>query len=254
MHCNGCGCILHEGEQFCPGCGKPVLAPAPVPATPSPLSTPPMYVVGAHPSGKATASLICGIFFFIFPLPIVAVVLGHMALSEIKRSAGRLIGEGRAIAGLVLGYFGLSVVPIVLIIAAIAIPNLLRSRMAANEASAVASVRAIHTAQSTYMAEFSDVGYACELYQLGGNSQNATSVGAGVLDNLLSSGTKNGYSFRIAGCGEDGKPADKYVVYATPLQPGTTGSRSFCSDQDGEIKAVKGGNAESCMEYGTPIN
>src|SRR4051812_42831812 len=171
MHCNGCGCVLHEGEQFCPGCGKSVLAPAPpTPQAIPPL--PPMYVGDAHPSGKATASLICGIFFFLFPLPIVAVVLGHMALSEIKRSAGKLIGEGRAIAGLVLGYFGLlSAIPILLIVAAIAIPNLLRSRMAANEASAVASVRAINVAQSTYMAEFSDTGFACELYQLGGSSQ-----------------------------------------------------------------------------------
>lgn len=213
-----------------------------------------MYVVGAHPSGKATASLVCGIFFFLFPLPIIAVVLGHMALSEIKRSAGHLIGEGRAIAGLVLGYFGLvSFLPIILIVAAIAIPNLLRSRIAANEASAIMSVRSVNSAQLTYMAAYPNVGYACELYQLGGSSQKATSVGAGMIDNLLSSGTKSGYSFRIVGCGEDGTPADKYAIYATPLQEGTTGQRTFCSDQDGVIKFVTRGSGEACTEYGTPI-
>ncbi len=254
MHCSGCGCVLQDGERFCPGCGKPVSAIAPPPARVV-ASGAPMYVAGAHPSGKATASLICGIFFFLFPLPIFAVVLGHMALAEIKRSAGRLIGEGRAIAGLVLGYFGLlSAIPILLAVAAIAIPSILRARMAANEASAVASVRAINTAERAFSAEYANVGYACDLYQLGGNAKAPTSVGAGYIDNLLASGTKNEYNFRIAGCRADSGPATKYVIYATPQQQGTTGRRTFCSDQDGEIKALNNASGEACMEYGTPIS
>src|SRR5437879_12596996 len=90
----------------------------------------------------AIASLICCILFFFLPSAIVAIIMGHLSLSDIRRSAGRLGGRGMAIAGLVLGYTGLAIIP-VLIIAAIAIPNLLRARMAANEASAVGSLRTI---------------------------------------------------------------------------------------------------------------
>jgi len=95
----------------------------------------------------AIASLIFGFFFVFFPLSIPAIVFGHIALSQIKRSAGRLGGRGLAIAGLVMGYLGIAMIPLILIIAAIAIPNLLRARIAANEASAATTVRSINTAQ-----------------------------------------------------------------------------------------------------------
>jgi hypothetical protein len=86
MHCNSCGSLLQNGDMFCPGCGHAVL---PAPALPAP-----MYIAAGQPSGKATASLICGIFFFFWPAAVCAIILGHIALSEIKKSAGRLIGEG----------------------------------------------------------------------------------------------------------------------------------------------------------------
>lgn len=93
-----------------------------------------MAPVESHTSGKAIASLICGIFFFILPAAIVAVILGHLSCSEIGKSLGRIRGRGLALAGLILGYFGVAFIPFILIIAAIAIPNLLRARIAANEA------------------------------------------------------------------------------------------------------------------------
>jgi len=65
---------------------------------------------------------ICG-FLFPFLLSIAAIILGHLSLSEIKKSAGRVTGQGLAIAGLVLGYLGIVTIPVILIIAAIAIPN-----------------------------------------------------------------------------------------------------------------------------------
>jgi len=105
----------------------------------------------AETSGKATASLISGIAAYVvapFIGAIAAVVLGHLGLSEIKKSAGRLKGDGMAIAGLVLGYLQIAGLPFILIIAAIAIPNLLRPKMAANEASAVGSLRTITTASA----------------------------------------------------------------------------------------------------------
>lgn len=212
-----------------------------------------MYVAGGEPSGKATASLICGIFFFIFPAAICAIVLGHIALAEIKRSSGRLIGAGRATAGLVLGYMGVAAIPLTLIVAAIAIPNLLRARSMANEASAVASIRMINTAESAYLEAFPKVGFACQIGVLGGNGNPSTPEAAALLDSQLASGTKSGYAFRIEGCTASEGVVDGYQIIAFPLQPGTTGRRVFCSNQSGIIKATSEENADSCLTSGTPL-
>src|SRR5213075_3221594 len=89
----------------------------------------------------------------------------------------------------------LIVVAIILIIAAIAIPNLLRSRIAANEASAVGSLRTPNTAEVTYQSTYPDQGFACTLAALGGTTTPPTSAGAGLIDATLTSGKKSGYSF-----------------------------------------------------------
>src|ERR1044071_4091211 len=86
----------------------------------------------------------------------------------------------------------LIVVAIILIIAAIAIPNLLRSKMAANEASAVGSVRTLNTAAVTYSTTYG--GYPAALTNLGPASP-ATSTSADLVDSVLAGGTKSGYSF-----------------------------------------------------------
>src|SRR5262249_12880627 len=125
--------------------------------------------VGGPPenSGKALASLICGVLFFLWPLSAVAaVVLGHVALGEIKRSAGRLAGRGMAVGGLVAGYFGISMISL-LFIAAVCIPKLLRARMAANEASAVGTLRAYNSALLTYANQCPLLGYPSSLSSLG---------------------------------------------------------------------------------------
>src|SRR4051812_3049001 len=88
----------------------------------------------------------------------------------------------------------LIVVAIILIIAAIAIPNLLRSRIAANEASAVGSIRTINTSEVTYASTYPNVGFAT-LANLGGSGGSAT--GAGLVDSVLASGTKSGYVFAV---------------------------------------------------------
>jgi competence protein ComGC len=113
----------------------------------------------------AIASLVCGILN-VFPLSVVAIVLGHISLSQIKKSAGRIQGKGLAIAGLVLGYVGIAAIPFILIIAAIAIPNLLRAKIAANEASAARSVRMIATAEKSYAAQHPTEGFTCNLADL----------------------------------------------------------------------------------------
>jgi type IV pilus assembly protein PilA len=118
----------------------------------------------------------------------------------------------------------LIVVAIILIIAAIAIPNLIRSKMAANESSAVASLRTINTAEVTYNNNYP--GAYAALSSLGGNCTSttaATSTSACLIDNLLAAGTKSGYAFVVT------PAAVTYSTTATP-QATNTGTRQFCSD------------------------
>jgi len=137
----------------------------------------------------------------------------------------------------------LIVVAIILIIAAIAIPNLLRARMAANEASAVASIRTINTGMVTYNATYPTVGFAATLAALGPNANPcvATSSNACVIDSVLSAGTKSGYTFAATGAG--GPPASTYYATAVPVTVGQTGNRSFCSYSDAVVRVQPTGAA-----------
>jgi type IV pilus assembly protein PilA len=129
----------------------------------------------------------------------------------------------------------LIVVAIILIIAAIAIPNLMRARMSANEASAVGSVRTINTSEVQYNSTYG-VGFAGSLTALGGSASTcatatgATSAGACLIDDVLASGNKSGYNFAIGGGGAT------YTVTANPITPGQSGQRHFFSDQSGVIR------------------
>ncbi len=141
----------------------------------------------------------------------------------------------------------LIVVAIILIIAAIAIPNLLRSRIAANEASAVGSIRTINTAEVTFASTYPSVGFAT-LSALGGSG--GSSAGAGLIDSVLASGTKSGYVFATAsgglvpsGCGTT-EPCSAYTVTGDPLNS-QTGQRHFFSDQSGVIRYATGASADS---------
>ena len=138
-------------------------------------------------------------------------------------------------------------VAIILIIAAIAIPNLLRSRMAANESSAVGSIRTMNTAAITYSSTYGN-GFPPSLAAIGTTGTGAaTCANASLLDTVLTLGTKSGYLFGLQpgvvaanvtppnGCTTGGF-ADGYVVTAQPVTTGTTGQRSFCSDASGVIR------------------
>ncbi|MGA2352856.1 MAG: prepilin-type N-terminal cleavage/methylation domain-containing protein [Terriglobales bacterium] len=131
----------------------------------------------------------------------------------------------------------LIVVAIILIIASIAIPNLLRARMSANEASAVGAVRTINTAQISYDSAYPTVGYAATLAALGGTACNPpTSAGACLIDSQLASGTKNGYIYTLSGI--NGTPASTYNVIAAPSVPNQTGTRYFCSFADAVVRSA----------------
>jgi len=130
----------------------------------------------------------------------------------------------------------LIVVAIILIIAAIAIPNLLRSRIAANQASAVGSLRTLNTANITYASTY-NTGYASAMtYLAPPTSGNPTSTAAGLIDSVLASGIKSGYSFSYSPTvGATGR-TDTYSWIANPVTPGTTGTNFYFTDQSGVIR------------------
>ena len=135
----------------------------------------------------------------------------------------------------------LIVVAIILIIAAIAIPNLLRSRMAANEASAVGSIRTINTASVTYSTTYPDAGYPGALSQLA-PAATASSAAADLIDSVLASGTKSGYSFVMTP--GTGTPSTGYTVTGKPISA-SSGTRGFYSNQSGVIRGDVSGTATS---------
>jgi type IV pilus assembly protein PilA len=138
----------------------------------------------------------------------------------------------------------LIVVAIILIIAAIAIPNLLRSKMAANEASAVGSIRTLNTASVEYSTSYG--GYPPSIASLGpiASGGTASSGLADLVDSVLASGIKSGYSFTWSkGAADANLNLLNYSLTAQPTSPGTTGQRYFYSDQSGVIRANSAGAA-----------
>ncbi len=133
----------------------------------------------------------------------------------------------------------LIVVAIILILAAIAIPNLIQSRMTANEASAVQTLRDINTAQSVYSVQFG-AGFSPDLPSLGGTSGTASPSNALLIPDpvALPPNTKDGFKFSYAVTANNwplGTPSS-YTVNADPITPGSTGRRWFFTDESMVIR------------------
>lgn len=302
MFCFRCGASMPDDSKVCPQCAAPVeSAPVPPPAaaTPpastwlNPPSVQPQYpqsqpypqqgqFYGQQPQtdGKATTSLVLGIlsilcFGILTGIP--AIILGHISRGNIQRSMGRLSGGGLAMAGLIMGYC--SILFSLFFLSALMIPNLLRSRIAANESAAASTVRTINTSQITYTTNYPEKGFAPDLATLGpGPSGSCSGEGnaehACLLDNVLANMSctagkwcvKNGYRFSMSREGNCGGQANSqessgsecnYVVVATPIST-STGGRSFCSTSDAIVRYRRGFplaqpiNAERCSTW-SPI-
>jgi prepilin-type N-terminal cleavage/methylation domain-containing protein len=130
----------------------------------------------------------------------------------------------------------LIVVAIILIIAAIAIPNLLRSRIAANQASAVGSLRTLNTAEITYSSTYNS-GFTMSLsYLAPPTTVNPTSTAAGLIDSVLAAGIKSGYSFAYApGPSDAALRINTYGITAVPITS-STGTNYYFTDQSGVIR------------------
>jgi prepilin-type N-terminal cleavage/methylation domain-containing protein len=128
----------------------------------------------------------------------------------------------------------LIVVAIILVIAAIAIPSLMRSRIAANQASAIESLRVLGTSEVTYAAIYGN-GYSATLSALGPVPAGgvATASAAGLVDDLLASGTKSGYQFIYTPTLPEpsGNRYNGYTFLANPLSVGTSGVNFYYEDE-----------------------
>jgi type IV pilus assembly protein PilA len=163
----------------------------------------------------------------------------------------------------------LIVVAIILIISAIAIPNLIRSRMAANQASAVGSVGTINTAAASYSATYGN-GFPPSMAAIGNNGTTTiTCTNAELIDTVLTNGTKSGYTLGLipgtsqvnsssSSCSAGYGYADGYMVTAVPITVGTTGQTSYCSDASGVIRSnpagmANGGPSPNCAATDSPL-
>jgi prepilin-type N-terminal cleavage/methylation domain-containing protein len=131
----------------------------------------------------------------------------------------------------------LIVVAIILIIAAIAIPNLIAARMAANEASAVQSLRTIQSSETAYATTYPTAGFSATLANLGDGGSNpcvASTAQACLIDPILASGKKSGYI--ITWLGDGLTPSVSYNINADPIVRGSSGRRSFFTNYPGVIR------------------
>jgi type IV pilus assembly protein PilA len=138
----------------------------------------------------------------------------------------------------------LIVVAIILIIAAIAIPNLLQARLAANESSAVGSLNAVKGAEFTYFSTYPNVGYANTIGDLGGVSPcTPAATSACLIDNFLATAIpgsvgKGGYFFQATGVVTGGASNNTaFVTGAAPITANKSGNRDFCSTNDGVLRS-----------------
>jgi type IV pilus assembly protein PilA len=160
----------------------------------------------------------------------------------------------------------LIVVAIILIIAAIAIPNLLRARMAANEASAVSSLRTVNTAEVTFNSTYPTTGFAPNLLALGGALGAAcvpAPATACLIDAVLANdgnpagSGKSGYKFTTGAGTKAGGVNIGYTALAVPITVNQTGIRAFCAEEDGVVRVDPAGacsNTEAGIQTFNPLN
>ncbi|MGE5279518.1 MAG: DUF4190 domain-containing protein [Deltaproteobacteria bacterium] len=182
--------------------------------------------------GLAIASLILGCFFWIpllgFLLGMTALIMGIVALVKINKNKEQLQGEGLAIAGIVMGGLSLLVIPVLALLAAIAIPNMLRARLNANEAMAQANIRALATAMESYKT-------ANDVYPAGEDELLREQY----IAHAYNGQTVGGYGFAVRSSGT------AYEIIAVPEACGTTGMTIFRAGPNVEITQTPCGSGTS---------
>lgn len=243
--CLGCGNSLAEGERFCEACGRDSQAVAAPPVDPQVA-----FGLPAETNGKAIFSLVCGILFIILPFSVVAVIFGHIALSEIRKNPGRWKGKGLAFAGIALGYVG-----VVLLVGFIGLgiysvrkasQQIHNSAVASRESSAVSSMRTLNMAEIAYGQAHRDVGYTCSISELSG---------VWGIHGDLAKGKRNGYTFELKNCrvSKPGGPVAKYQLIAYAAEQASLETPAYCTDESDVIRVVRNGSPQDCFETGKEL-
>ncbi len=233
--CRACGFVGWADAEVCKKCGADMFSDVPQSFAPLPGSLPtsdsPYSVQPQLKTGLAVTALVLGVLNFllfgIFVIPtIVGIIISVIALNKIKRNPHEYGGKGMAVGGLVVNIVCAVFLIPVLIIAAIAIPNLMAARRAANEGAAIRSLRTIHAAEQTYQAT-SGRGRYGNLSDLQRDS---------LISSDLASGTKSGYRFKLEVIPSGRNGLSEFEVVAIPTDYGSTGRRSFFIDNTGVIR------------------
>ena len=247
MFCSTCGAAISDPASFCPKCGAPLPAATQTkqpPASPAAPAVAPVPAVAPAPASaktetdlKAVLSLALGLLSFVLSVfsGIPAVILGHLSRTSIRKSGGRLTGEGMALGGLIMGYISVFVLPVLLMIVSVAIPSYFRASIVSNEENALKTLTTINSEAANYKVEHDE--YPPSLQEL-------SNSGLVALDGELARlGRKNGYQFSyVRSPGQKG-----YVIHADPLFL-HTGERHFYSDASGVIRYAKDHSANPGSE------
>jgi type II secretory pathway pseudopilin PulG len=245
--CGECGFVGWADVENCKACGAPMTQHShslPL-ATPVGSANYDQWDEPENPKkGLAVFALVLGIInFCFFGLAgiggIVGSIVGWVAMKRAKREPWQYGGHGMALAGFVMSIVSVvSLVPIG-IIAAIAIPNLLASRRAANEGSAIYSLRQISSAQAMYQTTFGKFGTLSDLA-----AQN-------LIDSKLATGTKNGYHFAIELTTNE-ENVEGYAVTGVPVTYRSTGNRSFFVDET-QVLRVADNSGGPATKFDNPL-
>jgi type IV pilus assembly protein PilA len=197
-------------------------------------------------NGLAICSLVIGILN-VFTLgllgigAILGITLAIVALGRIKRNPSVYGGKGFATAGLVTSVLSVVIIVPVGIIAAIAIPNLLAARAAANEGSTIRALRQVSAAESTYSSIHGTYGTLEEL------------AAEQLIDGDIVAGTRNGYRIKIDLSNSQDADTLGFQLVAVPLTYPNSGRRSFYLDETGVIRAVDS-RGRDATEFDDPLN
>ena len=254
VKCPECGFVGWADAERCKKCGVEQV-PGPTDAAPQTAPSHESYQPAYQgyydqdlKKGLATTSLVLGVLNLvilgIFVVPsVVGIVCAVVAQKRIRREPHIYGGQGLATAGLVTNIVAVALTIPMVIIMAIAIPNLLAARRAANEGAFIATLRKIHSAEATYQATRGAGTYGT-LDQL---------AAEGLLNPEMATGTHYGYKFTVnlRATSYDERPG--FQVVGVPLTYGSSGLRSFYIDETGVIRAENNRGAEA-TELSPPLN
>ena len=226
--CTNCRGNLADFVPLCPYCG--VSQPVPQMAMAQQDWAPPQS------SNKAIASLVCGVLFLCAPASIAAIILGHLALVDIKRSANRMTGHGLAIAGLVMGYFGIALTTIYIVFMVFMFRTTLSRDVPANETAAIATMRTYNQALKAYAAKCPQQGYPATLVPLGPGPGNCTHANLTDARLAVPVPVRRGYMFQYTPGLNGSEEVRVFALLARPVQPNLTGKRFFFLDEEGVIR------------------